>query len=252
MCGLPPYAQTTSTKGRRFLEAHTNAQTPPLKMDLIDRIPPARPRWGEFDETEFEEGADAFSAESLYSSWGRGEEFQARFQEVVMRLVVSLGSAKAEYDNKLDEVFRLYRRDALKEPQIILLGYKQTFLYFSKCAADFISEMNKLGKRGVQMMLFDEAVAGELGAYFRSSLFDEETLFKRFKGILANPQRFKRGIKISGACMRAVQDYYTNVGVFVMYAEMEIKQIHRELVRFKIEFDKANPDVAAMMMKTMT
>ena len=222
-------------------------------MDLINKISHALPRWAEFEGEEGKEtrGDEEFPVERLYSSWGRGKEFQERFREVVARLVLSIGNEKANYGDKIDGVFRLYRMNALKDPPPFPFEYNQTISYFSGRAEEFISEMSKLGRRGVQMMLFREDVTSELIGYFRSSLFEDETLFKRFRGIAQDPHRFKGGVKISSACMQAVEEYYSNVGVFVMYAEMEIKHIHRDLIRFKIEFDRANPDVAAMMKKTM-
>jgi hypothetical protein len=222
-------------------------------MDLINKISPTPSRWAEYESEEAEDTRDEqeFPVESLYSSWGRGKEFQARFREAISRLVVSINDEKTNYEERIDGVFRLYRGNALKDPPPFPIGYNQTVAFFSRSAKDFISEVSKLGRRGAQMMLFSENVTSELVGYFQSSLFDDETLFKRFRGILQDPQRFKGGIKISSACVQAVEEFFSKVGVFVMYAEMEIKEIHRDLLRFKIEFDRANPDVVAMMKKTM-
>ena len=93
-------------------------------MDLINKISPTPSRWAEYESEEAEDTRDEqeFPVESLYSSWGRGKEFQARFREAISRLVVSINDEKTNYEERIDGVFRLYRGNALKDPPPLPIG----------------------------------------------------------------------------------------------------------------------------------
>lgn len=195
--------------------------------------------------------AGEFRFETVYTAWGRGAEFRARLRTALENLMRTLEDAKAHYDEAAERVAGLLRRDALPRTVSVAaavsdLEYLQVLTNFRRLTTEFGAELEKVLRRASQMLLVSGESARALTDYF-AAVPGERELFRRFEGILKNPRRTADAERVWVACLPAAREYYVLAGTVLMITELDLRNIHRELLRFKIEFDKANPDAFALM-----
>lgn len=183
----------------------------------------------------------------LYSAWatGKNADLVDRIFQPLQYVTRVLNESVREFEKQMDTIQANMRKGIYRVCKADNRQCLASFNLHKSAMMCFCVQFQKIATTATKMRM----IPREDPTPMMEDLTDvtKWQLLKRFEGLCSNPKRAKEATKLRDACFDAANEFYVNTAGAMMLAEKKVVATHRDLIRYKIEFDQRNPDVVALM-----